>query len=96
MDENVEKVSIVALVCGLISIFIFPLLFGTAGIVLGYTVMSRVEDKTSRSYANGRIGLIAGIVGIALWFITLATMGLFGLNPNSLLGGAGSSGPSAF
>lgn len=95
MEKNVDSLSVAALICGLVSIFIFPLLFGITGIGLGLWVMGNVEDKGSRAYANGRIGVIAGTVGLVLWVLTLAAMGILGFDANSLLG-AGDQPHSAF
>jgi hypothetical protein len=91
MNENEtnstnEKLAIAALVCGITSIFIFPLAFGSAGIIFGIMVQDRVE-KDSRAYQNARLGIVLGIVGLVLWVSTLAMMNLTGLDVNSFLGG---------
>ena len=95
MDERNERAALIAMICGLVSIFIFPILFGTLGIVLGYTVMSRIDDKESHAYSTARIGLIAGVVGLALWVVTLASMGFLGIDQGVLAGNPGET-PSAF
>lgn len=94
MKENIEGLAVAAMVCGLVSILVFPLLFGVVGIGLGLWVTNNLEDKESRAYSNARIGIIAGIVGLALWIITLALMGMLGIDTSALLGSP--QGPSAF
>jgi uncharacterized membrane protein HdeD (DUF308 family) len=84
---NLGTLSVVSLICGLISIFVFPMAFGGAAIIMGVMVMQRVDDKESREYGNARIGIIAGIVGIVLWIVTLFTMGYMGIDTGNLFGG---------
>lgn len=84
---NDESLGIVALVCGLVSIFLFPIAFGGAAIIVGLMVMGR-NDSTSRAYANARIGLIAGIIGIVLWIVTLVSLNMIGFDANSLINGS--------
>ena len=91
---NDESLGIVSLVCGLVSIFLFPLAFGGTAIIVGYLVMGRNESDT-RAYGNARIGMIAGIVGIVLWVATLASMGMMGIDVNSLFGSAFDGGTPA-
>ena len=85
-NSNNEKLAIAALVCGITSIFIFPLAFGSAGIIFGIMVQDRVEQD-SRAYQNARLGIVLGIIGIALWVGTLAMMNFTGLDVNAFLGG---------
>ena len=91
---DTDKISLTALVCGIVSIFMFPLLFGGLGIALGIVGMSR-NEKGSTSYDLARAGLICGIVGLALWVLTVAIMNSLGITPNSLLGELGASGTGA-
>ena len=99
MDENNtnssnEKLALAAFICGLISIFIFPLAFGSAGIIFGIMAQDRVE-KDSRAYQNARLGIIFGIIGIAFWIITLLAFNYLNADMTSLLGGSAQQ-PSAF
>jgi uncharacterized membrane protein HdeD (DUF308 family) len=87
MEKKLERLGLASLICGLVSIFIFPLAFGSAAIVMGYLVMQRIEDRESRAYGNARIGIIAGIIGIVLWIITLVAMGYLGGDMGNLFGG---------
>lgn len=89
MDNNTnssnEKLAIASLVCGIASIFLFPLAFGSAAIIFGIMVKDRVE-KDSSAYQNARLGIILGIVGLVLWIVTVAAMNLAGFNINSFFG----------
>lgn len=85
-SNNDGKLSIAALVCGIVSIFIFPLAFGAAAIIFGVVVQGRVE-KDSREYQYARLGIVLGIVGLVFWVISLAALNYLGFNANSLFGG---------
>ena len=84
-NSNNEKLGVAALVCGVVSIFIFPLAFGGAAIVFGIMVQDRAE-KDTRAYQNARLGIVFGIIGIVFWLVSLATMNLIGFDLNSMLG----------
>lgn len=84
-NANNEKLALASLICGLVSIFIFPLAFGSAGIIFGIMVQDRVE-KDSRAYQNARFGIIFGIIGLVFWVISLVMMNYVGFDANSFLG----------
>ncbi|MDO4532556.1 MAG: DUF4190 domain-containing protein [Coriobacteriia bacterium] len=84
-NTSSEKLALAALICGITSIFIFPLAFGSAGIIFGILVQDRVE-KDSRAYQNARLGILFGIIGLALWVFTLATMNYLNVDLNSFFG----------
>ena len=86
-NSNNEKLSIAALVCGLTSIFIFPLAFGAAGIIFGLMVQDRVE-KDTREYQNARLGIVFGILGLVFWIVSLVTLNYLGFDANSFFGGS--------
>ena len=86
-NTSSEKLAVAALVCGITSIFIFPLAFGSAGIIFGILVQDRVE-KDSRAYQNARLGIVFGIIGLSLWVFTLLTMNYLNIDVNSLFGGS--------
>ena len=92
-DRN-EKLGLVAMICGIVSIFIFPLAFGAAAIIFGINVTGREEEGT-RAYQNARLGIILGIVGLALWIISLIMFNYLSIDLTSMMGGSGSQ-PSAF
>ena len=101
MDENgnkitgnEDKLALASLVCGITSIFIFPLAFGTAAIIFGLITQDRVE-RDSREWQNARLGIIFGIIGLVLWVVALAAYNYIGFDMNSL-GGGTSQQPSAF
>ncbi|MBE6470843.1 MAG: DUF4190 domain-containing protein [Coriobacteriaceae bacterium] len=93
-NGNNEKLAIAALVCGITSIFIFPLAFGAAGIIFGLMAQDRA-DKESRAYQNAHLGIVFGIIGLVFWIVTLFAMNYLGFDANSLISG-GSQGESAF
>jgi len=84
-NSNNDKLAVAALVCGVVSIFIFPLAFGGAAIVFGIMVQDRVS-KDSRAYQNARLGIVFGIIGIVFWLVSLAALNLIGFNPSSMFG----------
>lgn len=88
-NDNIDKLAVAALVCGLTSIFIFPLAFGSAGIIFGLIVQDRLgkDARDSREYQNARLGIIFGIIGLVFWVVTLFAMNYLGFDANSLLGG---------
>ncbi len=61
MDNN-NSTSIASLVCGIVSFFILPFIFGIASVILGIIAISRQEEK--KTY--GVIGIVLGIIGV-LW-----------------------------
>ena len=62
MDNNNSSSSTASLICGLVSIFILPFIFGIASIILGIIGISKQEEKKSSAVA----GIILGIIGV-LW-----------------------------
>lgn len=61
-NGNNNKSSIASFVCGIVSFFVLPFIFGVASIILGIIAISNQEEK--KSYAV--IGIILGIIGV-LW-----------------------------
>ncbi len=61
-NGNNNTCSIASLICGIVSIFILPFIFGIASVILGIIGISRQEEK--KTYAV--LGIILGIVGV-LW-----------------------------
>lgn len=61
-NGNNNTCSIASLVCGIVSVFILPFIFGIIGVVLGIIGISKQEEKK----ACAVIGIILGIVGV-LW-----------------------------
>ena len=59
--------AIAALVMGILSFFIVPLLFGGLGIVFG----ALAKNKGYRG-GMATAGIVCGIIGIALWIIMIA------------------------
>ena len=84
-NSSNSKLALASFICGLISIFIFPLAFGGAAIIFGIMVKDRVE-RDSRDYQNARLGIVFGIIGIVFWVITLMTMNYLNFDLNSLMG----------
>lgn len=62
MNNNNNSTSIASLVCGIVSFFILPFIFGIASVILGIIAISRQEEK--KTY--GVIGIVLGIIGV-LW-----------------------------
>ena len=61
---------IAALVCGILSIFLFPIIFGTLGIILGAVS----KNKGSKS-GMATAGIVCGIIGIVGWILMLVLGG---------------------
>ncbi len=87
-NANNDKLALAALVCGLTSIFIFPLAFGSAAIIFGVMVQDRV-DRDSREYENARLGIIFGIIGLVFWIVTLFAMNYLGFDANTFFSESG-------
>ena len=85
-DNNDDKLATAALVCGLVSIFIFPLAFGAAAIIFGLIVQDRVEDQEVKAYQTARLGIIFGVIGIVFWIVSLFALNYIGIDMNSLMG----------
>lgn len=71
LSTNQEKVttngkksplSIASLACGIVSIFVFPYIFGIGAVILGIIGLANLEEKKNLAIA----GIIVGIIGI-LW-----------------------------
>jgi hypothetical protein len=60
--------SIGAIVCGLIAVVIFPIVFGPIGIVLGAIAKSRQEPKANLGLAIAVGGMLVGFLVGALVF----------------------------
>lgn len=80
-----ESVALASFICGIVSLFIFPLAFGGAAIIFGLLVQGRL-DEDSRALQNARLGIIFGIVGLVLWIASMAAMGLIGVDAGSFFG----------
>lgn len=62
MNNENNSMSIASLICGIVSIFILPFIFGIASIILGIIAISKQEEK--KNY--GVLGIILGIIGV-IW-----------------------------
>ena len=62
MNNGNNSMSIASFICGIVSFFILPFIFGIVSIILGIIAFSRQEEKNG--YAA--IGIILGIIGV-LW-----------------------------
>ncbi len=62
MNNENNSMSIASLICGIVSIFILPFIFGIASIILGIIAISKQEEK--KNYAV--LGIILGIIGV-IW-----------------------------
>jgi hypothetical protein len=97
MDEQGnrnEKLGLVAMICGIVSIFIFPLAFGAAAIIFGVQVTGREEEGT-RAYQNAKLGIVLGIVGLVLWMVSLVMFNYLNIDLGSMFSGSAQQ-PSAF
>jgi hypothetical protein len=57
-----------ALVLGIISFFLFPIIFGPAGIICGVVAKSRNEPNADRGLVVSIIGLVGGMIfGVIVW-----------------------------
>lgn len=63
-NTNNNALSVASFICGIVSIFILPYLFGIASVILGIIGLAKQEDKKTYSI----IGIILGILGV-LWAI---------------------------
>lgn len=61
-NGNNSSSSIASLVCGIVSFFILPFIFGIISVILGIIGVSRQEEKKNCAIA----GIILGIIGV-LW-----------------------------
>lgn len=57
-----NKLSNMAWVFGIISIFILPYVFGTAGLVIGLVAKSKGETRATRAIVISAIGIVAGFI----------------------------------
>ncbi len=65
MDNgNNSTSSIASLICSIVSFFVFPFIFGIAGIILGIIGISKQEEKKNLAV----IGVIIGIFSILFTF----------------------------
>lgn len=62
--------AIASLVLGIVSFFLFPIITGTLGIILGVVAKNK---GCSSGLATG--GIACGIIGLALWLIMLVFVG---------------------
>lgn len=62
MNNGNNTSSIASLVCGIVSLFVLPFIFGIASIILGIVAISKQEEK--KNYAI--IAILLGIISI-LW-----------------------------
>lgn len=59
-----------SLVCGVISLFIFPVIFGLIAIVLGITGISKPNENNSNTDTSSIIGIILAVCSILYAFYT--------------------------
>lgn len=72
MNNNNSSMSIASLICGIVSIFILPFIFGLASIILGIVGVSKQEEKKNCAIA----GIIIGIISILWSFISVGILKL--------------------
>lgn len=65
-----KGLAIASLVLGIISLFLFPIVTGTLGIILGVVAKNK---GCSSGLATG--GIVCGIIGVAFWLIMLIFVG---------------------
>lgn len=70
MNNENNSMSIASLICGIVSFFILPFIFGIASIILGIIAISKGEEK--KTYAV--IGIILGIIGVVWAFYLTGTI----------------------
>lgn len=63
-DGNNNATSIASLICGIVSFFILPFIFGLVGVILGIIGISRQEEKKGCAIA----GIILGIISVLYAF----------------------------
>lgn len=61
---NNGSCSVASLICSIVSFFVFPFIFGIAGIILGIIGISKQEEKKNLAV----IGVIIGIFSILFTF----------------------------
>ena len=54
--------SIISIVCGVISVLFIPILFGVAGLVLGFVARSRGERLATIGIIVSAVGLVLGLI----------------------------------
>ncbi len=64
MYNGNNNLGLASLICGIVSIFIFPFIFGIVGVILGIVGISKQEDKKVYSI----IGIILGIFSVLYSF----------------------------
>jgi CheY-specific phosphatase CheX len=57
-----NSLSTIAIILGVIGLLFVPMLFGTAGLVLGIVAKSKKEPRANVAIAIGIIGLVGGII----------------------------------
>lgn len=85
-NQNNSRLATVALVCGITSIFILPILFGGAAIIFGSIVRSRAE-KGTRVYQNANLGILFGVLGLVFWVLALIASSYLQIDMGTFLGG---------
>ena len=74
-DKPVQGLAITALVTGIVSLFIFPFIFGVVAVVTGAIAYSRArKNSTSEGTGLALAGLIMGIIGLVGGLILFATL----------------------
>ena len=69
-NNNNNANSTASLICGLVSIFVLPFIFGIASIILGIIGISKEEEKKSSAVS----GIILGIIGVLWAFYSTGTL----------------------
>ncbi len=68
--NNNSTLSIASFVCGIVSIFILPFVFGIVAVILGIIGISKQEEKKIFSI----VGIITGIIGVLWAFYSTGVM----------------------
>jgi hypothetical protein len=94
-DTNNRRLAIAALICGVLSFFLMPGLFGGLAIAFGIIVRDKSENGT-RIRQNANFGILFGSLGILLWIFSIIALNQLGIDMNQLVQGATGESTSAF
>lgn len=64
--------AIAALICGIVSLLVLPILFGPLAIIFGAIGMAQTKQRGERGYGMAVAGLVIGIIATVIVLIVLA------------------------
>ena len=67
-DSQKSSYGKTSLICGIISLFIFPVIFGLIVIVLGITGMSKPKENDATTDTSAIIGIVLAVCSILYAF----------------------------